>query len=374
MIRKILAGVLIVAVLAGILAAVKVIQIKTMISAGANFVMPPETVASAVAHEEKWPDLLPAVGSASAEQGAIIAPEIAGTVTEIAFESGATVKAGDLLVRLDSATEEAQLRSAEAQAELAKINLERSRSLRVDKTVSQAELDQSEAAYKQAVASADALRATVAKKNLRAPFAGRLGIRLVNVGEHVEVGKGLVSLQSLAPIFVDFSLPQQELSRLQTGLKVNAHVDAYGTNVFMGELVAINPDLDVITRNVRLRAKFTNADELLRPGMFVRVEVVLPDEKAVLTIPMTAVLAAPYGDSVYVIQPSAEKGSTNLVVQQKIIRTGNSKGDFIVVETGLKAGDRVVSAGIFKLRSGMSVVENNELAPKPSETPTPPNT
>ena len=221
MIRKILAGVLIVAVLAGILAAVKVIQIKTMISAGANFVMPPETVASAVAHEEKWPDLLPAVGSASAEQGAIIAPEIAGTVTEIAFESGATVKAGDLLVRLDSATEEAQLRSAEAQAELAKINLERSRSLRVDKTVSQAELDQSEAAYKQAVASADALRATVAKKNLRAPFAGRLGIRLVNVGEHVEVGKGLVSLQSLAPIFVDFSLPQQELSRLQTGLKAN---------------------------------------------------------------------------------------------------------------------------------------------------------
>lgn len=374
MIRKILAGVLIVAVLAGILIAVKVLQIKTMIATSASFVMPPETVASAVAHEEHWPNLLPAVGSVSAEQGATIASELAGTVKEIAFESGATVNAGDLLVKLDSSTEEAQLRSAEAQAELAKLNVDRSRSLRLEKTVSQAELDQAEATYKQALASADALRATVDKKNLRAPFAGRLGIRQVNVGEHVEVGKGLVSLQSLAPIFVDFSLPQQELSRLQTGLKVNAHADAYGTNVFTGELVAINPDLDVTTRNVRLRARFANTDELLRPGMFVRVEVVLPDEKSVLAIPMTSVLAAPYGDSVFVIQPSAAKGSTNLVVQQKFIRTGNSKGDFIVVETGLKAGDRVVSAGIFKLRNGMSVVENNELAPKASQTPTPPNT
>jgi membrane fusion protein (multidrug efflux system) len=374
MIRKILVGVLIALILGGLLAAVKVLQIKTLIAAGAHMVMPPETVASAVAHEEHWPDVLPAVGSVSAEQGAIIAPEIAGTVTEIAFESGATVQPGDLLVKLDSSTEEAQLRAAEAAADLAKINADRSRALRVDKTVSQAELDQAEATFKQALASADALRATVAKKNLRAPFAGKLGIRLVNVGEHVEVGKGLVSLQALTPVFVDFSLPQQELSRLQTGLKVNARVDAYGTNVFSGELVALNPELDATTRNVRIRAKFANADELLRPGMFVRVEVVMPLEKTVLAVPLTAVIAAPYGDSVFVIQPSAEKGATNLVVQQKFIRSGNSKGDFIVVETGLKAGDRVVTAGAFKLRNGMSVVENNDLAPKASETPTPPNT
>ncbi len=374
MIRKILVGVLIALILGGLLATVKVLQIKTLIAAGAHMVMPPETVASAVAHEEHWPDVLPAVGSVSAEQGAIIAPEIAGTVTEIAFESGATVQPGDLLVKLDSSTEEAQLRAAEAAADLAKINADRSRALRVDKTVSQAELDQAEATFKQALASADALRATVAKKNLRAPFAGKLGIRLVNVGEHVEVGKGLVSLQALTPVFVDFSLPQQELSRLQTGLKVNARVDAYGTNVFSGELVALNPELDATTRNVRIRAKFANADELLRPGMFVRVEVVMPLEKTVLAVPLTAVIAAPYGDSVFVIQPSTEKGATNLVVQQKFIRSGNSKGDFIVVETGLKAGDRVVTAGAFKLRNGMSVVENNDLAPKASETPTPPNT
>lgn len=374
MTRKILVGLLIALVLGGVLATVKVLQIKMMITAGANFAMPPETVASAVAQEEQWPDLLPAVGSVSAEQGTLVAPEIAGTVTEIPVESGATVQAGDLLVRLDASTEEAQLRAAEAQAELAKINTDRSRALRVDKAVSQAELDQAEATLKQASASADAIRAAIAKKNLRAPFAGKLGIRLVNVGEHVEVGKGLISLQALGRVFVDFSLPQQELAHLQTGLKVHARVDAYGTNEFSGELVAINPELDATTRNVRLRAKFANADELLRPGMFVRVEVVLPDEKRVLTVPLTAVIAAPYGDSVFVIERSLVKGATNLVVQQKFIRSGTSKGDFIVVETGLKVGDRVVTAGAFKLRNGMSVVENNDLAPKASETPLPPNT
>jgi len=368
MTRKLFIGIVIVLVVGGGLAAVKTMQIKTMIAAGASFAPPPETVASAVAQAEKWPETIPAVGSVNAAQGVTVAPEIAGTVSEIAFESGATVKQGDLLVKLDSSSEAAQLRAAEAQVDWARISAERLRKLQADKTVSLSELDQAEAALKQASANADTIRATIEKKTIRAPFAGRLGIRLVNLGERLEAGKGIVSLQSLSPLFVDFSLPQQELARLQTGLKVTAISDSYPDQVFAGELAVISPDLDAVTRSIQLRAKFENADERLRAGMFVKVSVVLPEAQPVLTIPSTAILRAPFGDSVFVIS-----GSTNLTVQQKFIRTGRTLGYFVSVESGLKAGDRVVEAGVFKLRNGMSVVENNETTPKTSQTPNPPN-
>jgi len=371
--RKLLVGIVIVVAVAGGLAAVKALQIKTLIASKAMFLPPPETVATAIARAENWPDTLPAVGSVSAAQGVTVAPEIAGTVTEIAFESGASVQPGDLLVRLDTSSEEAQLRAAEAQTELARLNAERNRKLRQDNTVSQSELDATEATLKQAQANADGIRATIAKKTLRAPFAGKLGIRLVNLGEQLNVGQGIVSLQSLSPVFVDFSLPQQEFARLQTGLKVRAFLDAYPTNQFEGELTAINPDLDPVTRSVRVRAKFANAGELLRAGMFVRVSVILPEEKPVLVVPATAVMSAPFGDSVFVITPDDKPGSTNLVAQQKFIRTGRMHGDFVSVETGLKAGDKVATAGLFKLRNGVSVRENNELTPKPSLSPNPPN-
>jgi membrane fusion protein, multidrug efflux system len=369
--RKLLSGILIVVAVAGGLAAVKTLQIKTLLSTAPP--VPVETIASAVAHEENWPDTLPAVGSVSAAQGVTVAPEIGGKVAEIAFESGAFVQPGDLLVRLDTSSEEAQLRAAEAQTELARLNAERNRKLREDKTVSQAELDATEATLKQAQANADAIHATIAKKTIRAPFAGKLGIRLVNLGEQLNVGQGIVSLQSLSPVFVDFSLPQQEFAKLQPGLKVRAFLDAYPTNQFTGELAAINPDLDAVTRSVRVRAKFENAGELLRAGMFARVSVILPEEKPVLVVPATAVMSAPFGDSVFVITPDDKAGSTNLVAQQKFIRTGRIHGDFISVETGLKAGDKVATAGLFKLRNGVSVRENNEMTPKPSLSPNPPN-
>ena len=368
MIKKLFIGVLIVLVVLGGLAAVKTMQIKTMIAAGASFVPPPETIASAVAQEEKWPETIPAVGSVNASEGVTVAPEIAGTVSEIAFESGATVKQGDLLVKLDASSELAQLRALEAQVDWAKVSAERLRKLQADKTVSKSELDQAEAALKQANANADNIRAIIDKKTIRAPFAGRLGIRLVNLGERLDAGKGIVSLQSLSPLFVDFSLPQQELARLQTGLKVTAISDSYPDKVFDGELAVISPELDAVTRSIKLRAKFENADERLRAGMFVKVSVVLPEAQPVLAIPSTAILRAPFGDSVFVIS-----GSTNLTVQQKFIRTGRTLGYFVSVESGLKAGDRVVEAGVFKLRNGMSVVENNETTPKTSQTPNPPN-
>lgn len=368
--RTIAIAVFIVLLVAGGLAGIKTLQIRTLIAAGAAAAEPPESVSSAVVHEAKWQGLISAVGTITAVQGVTITPEIPGAVREIAFESGATVAQGDLLVRLDTSSEAAQLRAVEAQVELARLNAERARTLRADKTTSQADLDLAEATLKEAQGNADAIRATIEKKTLRAPFAGKLGIRLVNLGEYLDVGKPIVSLQALSPVYADFSLPQQELARLKPGMRVNVVADTYPSNTFEGTLTALNPDLDQATRSVRVQATLENRDQLLRPGMFARVEVLLPEEQKVLVIPATSVLSAPYGDSVYVIEPSTNKAG-GLAVRQQFVRVGGVRGDFINVETGLKPGEKIVSAGQFKLRNGMAVTENNEIVPKASDKPRP---
>ena len=371
--RKILFGVGVVFVILLVLAGVKFLQIRSMIAFGKAFVPPPETISSAVVHEEKWQDTLTAVGSIDPQNGVTLASEVMGTVTEIAVADGSVVAKGDLLLRLDTSSEEAQLHAQEAQVELAKLNADRAQKLHADNTVSQSELDTAEATLKQNQANADVISAAIEKKTIRAPFAGRIGIWQVNVGTTLDARRPLVSLQSLTPVYADFSMPQQNLAQLKTGLPVQAICDAYPDENFSGALTAINPDLDAATRSVPLRATFENTNQLLRPGMFVRVEIILPEEKPVLAIPATAVLSAPYGDSVFVIQSQVANGKTNLVVQQKFIRTGRAHGDFVSVESGLNAGDKVASAGIFKLRNGGNVQENNEGSPKPSLTPTPPN-
>ena len=371
--RKLIIAVGVFLVIVAVLAGVKVLQIRTMIAAGKAFVPPPETISSAVAHEEKWPDTLAAVGSITAVQGVTVSPEIAGKVSEIDFESGAVVAKGDLLVRLDTSSEEAQLRAVEAQVELARLNAERTRVLQSNHTVSQSELDTAEATLKQNQANADAIRATIEKKTIRAPFAGQLGIRMVNLGELLDVGKPIVSLQTLFPVFCDFSLPQQDLAQLRTGLAVRVSSDTYPGQAFAGTVTAINPDLDQTMRSVRLQATLENGEQRLHPGMFVRTVVVLPQEQPVLVVPATAILSAPYGDAVYLIEPQTSAGKTNLVVQQKFIRTGRAHGDFVSVESGLKAGDRVVTAGLFKLHNGARVQENNTDTPQPSLSPNPPN-
>ena len=366
-----------VAALAAI-ALVKVLQIKTMVDFMHHMPLQTETVASAQATQESWQDTLQAIGSVNPAQGVMVSPEVAGMVREIHFDSGAVVKKGDLLLRLDTTSEEAQLRAAQAQVELARLNADRSQQLIASKTISQTELDTALATLKQYQANADAISAIIDKKTIRAPFDGRLGIRMVNLGEQLDVGKTIVSLQSLTPIYVDFSLPQQDVSKLQAGLQVNVTSDAYpGTN-FTGKLIAINPDLDAMMRSVQCRAEFENADQLLRPGMFVRAEVVLPQTQPVLVIPTTAVLSAPYGDAVYLVQTAKENGLTNmppetLVAQQKFIRTGRSRGDFTAVTSGLQPGDQVVTAGLFKLHNGTPVVINNTNAPQPVLTPKLPN-
>lgn len=376
--RKPIQGAAIVFAIFIVLAGIKAWQIFAMVSFGKSFVQPPETISSTVVREENWNDTLTAVGSIDPVSGTTLAPEVGGTVVQIAVADGSTVAKGDLLIRLDTSSEEAQLRAAEAQVDWARVSAERLRQLRTNNTVSQSEVDQAEATLKQAQANADNLRAIIDKKTIRAPFAGKLGLWLVNVGTTLEAHRQLVSLQSLTPVYADFYLPQQDLARLQTGLQVRVTTDAYpGTN-FVGTLTAINPEVDATTRSVAVRGTFENAEQLLRPGMFVRVEVMLPDTKPVLAVPATALLRAPFGDSVYLILTAAQAGitnmpATNLVAQQKFVRTGRAHGDFISIESGLKAGDKVVTAGIFKLRNGASIQENNVNTPKPSLTPNPPN-
>jgi membrane fusion protein (multidrug efflux system) len=350
-----------------ILGGIKALQFKALASGGWS--QPPDTVSSAVAHEEHWQDAFEAVGSISAVQGVIVTPELAGTVSEIDFESGTVVNKGDLLVRFDTSTEEAQLKASKAQLEWAKLTVERNRRLRSDSTVSQSDLDQAEANWKQAQANADAIQAAIDKKTIRAPFTGKLGIRQINLGEYVDAGKPIVSLQSLHPVYADFSLPQQDLASLKTGMTIRVSTDTYTNKPFEGTLTAINPDLDQLTRSVRLQATLDNPEQLLRPGMFARVEVVLPSEENVLVIPATAILAAPYGDSVYVIEKATN--GPGMVVRQQFVHTGRARGDFISVEAGLKPGEKVVSAGLFKLRNGAAVTENNDIVPKANEKPKP---
>lgn len=372
MIRKISLSILLLLVVLGILGGIKVIQIRKLVAAGKAFSQPPETVSSYVAREENWQGTLNAIGSIVAVQGVIITPEIPGLVREISFESGAVVAKGDLLVRLDTSLEQAQLSSVEAQVRLAEVNLQRIQTLSDQNMVSKAELDSAEATLKQTQGNAAAIQATIEKKTIRAPFGGRLGIRQINLGENLDTGKAIVSLQALTPIYTEFSLPQQELARLKTGMTVRLATDAYPGRDFTGTLTAINPDLDPSTRSVGLQATFDNSEQLLRPGMFARVQILLEDERKVLIIPATSVVSAPYGDSVYVIEPARDdKGKEHLAVHQQFVRTGAARGDFVSIETGLKPGQKVVSAGAFKLRNGVTVVENNDLVPKPSETPRP---
>ena len=341
----------------------------------AVFVPPPETVTAATVTEDAWENLLVANGSIAPVQGVMIGAEVPGKVVGIHFESGASVAAGALLVELDVSTETAQLRAAEALAELAKLNLARARELRANGTNSSADLDLADAQSKQAAAAADNIRAGIAKKSIRAPFAGRLGIRLVQLGQILKDGEAIVSLQTVDPIYSNFTLPQQFLSSLAVGYDVRLTTDAAPGQTFAGKITAIAPEIDAVTRNVRVQATFANADAKLRTGMFGSVAVLLPATGKSLVIPSTAILSAPYGDSVFVISEgkNAKTGETEKTIRQQFIRTGAARGDFVAVVSGLKVGDQVVTTGVFKLRPGMAVKIDNALAPKAQLAPKPDN-
>jgi membrane fusion protein, multidrug efflux system len=354
-----------------VIVSIKGLQIGKMTSTPT--MMPPTTVSSATVKEEDWAPVLSAVGSISAVQGAVVSSELAGVVSQIAFENGGTAKKGDLLVQLDASAEEALLRSAEAEAELARQDLERTRGLASQKVVSKAELDAAQSKFNRLNAVVDQMRSNIRKKTIIAPFDGQLGIRQVNVGQMINAGQQVVPLTSLDPVFADFALPQQHLGQLKPGLEVHITTDALPGRVFSGKLTAINSMVDSSTRNITLQATLENPDHALRPGMFAKAEVTLPEKHKTLVVPVSAISYAPFGDSVFVIdkQKDEKTGKESQVIRQQFVRIGEARGDFVAITQGLKAGDIVVSTGVFKLRNGMTVTVNNDLAPKPQINPNP---
>lgn len=352
---------------------IKLGQFSTMEQAAITMTMPPETVTASVVEQDNWEQVIPATATVSAVQGVTISAEVSGRITRIDFDSADAVEQGDILLQMDTSTELSQLASAQASAELAKSDLARLRKLVKQKLASADALDRAEAEVKETVAQVGVIQALINKKTLRAPFSGRLGIRQVDLGEVLSVDDPVVSLQMLDPVYLDFSIPQQQLTRLTTGMQLRATADALVDTVFKGQVTAINPQIDQVTRNVKVRALVDNPDELLRSGMFVNVELLLADSRQVLSVPATAVLFATFGNSVFVVdsQTNSETGETNLVLRQQFISLGESRGDFVEVKAGLKAGETVVTSGVFKLRAGSPVIIDNKLSPQFSLTPAP---
>jgi len=366
MIKRIILTILGLLLVIGAVAGVKVLQIRQMIAAGKQKTPPPAIVTTAKVQAEIWQTYLTAVGSLSAVQGVTIAAELPGKVVDIAFTAGTSVKKGDLLVRFDTASELAQLSSAETAVALARINRDRARDLVTKKSMSRSGLDTTEAKYKEALAKADEIRTVIEKKTIRAPFSGRLGIRQVNLGQILSSGDPIVELQALDPIFVDFSLPQQDLVRFKQGYTVEVTTDVLPGEILTGTITAINPGVDPATRNIKIQATVSNSDERLRPGMFVKVAVLLPQKNRVLIVPATAVLYAPYGGSIFVVDEKTEEktGKPGLILRKQVVRTGVKRGDFVTVTTGLNEGETIVTTGVFKFRNGQQAIIDNTLAPE----------
>lgn len=325
---------------------------------------PVETISATEVTAEVWQPRIRTVGNLRAVRGVEIAPEVAGKIIDIPIESGASVEAGDILFRLESTIDQAQLRELQAEARLAEIERDRQRRLREQGVNSQADVDTAESRLDQAVARAEAAQARLDLKTLRAPFAGRTGIINPDVGEFVDAGMHLVTLQTLDPIFMDFSVPQQRIGELRIGQTVDLDVDAFPGVEFTGEVRAISPRIEQRTRNIPVRARITNPDELLRPGMFVNARLALDEEQNVRTVPQTAITFSPYGEMVFVVTESeAGNGETHLVAEQRFVNTGARRGDQIAITDGLEAGETVVTSGQIKLRDGIRVRINNEVQP-----------
>ena len=357
------------------LVGIKVGQIRAMIQAGHSFVPPPESVTSVKVAAATWQSRRAAIGTLVAVHDVTLGAELPGLIREVDFDSGRTVKRGALLVRLDTTNEEAQLASAKADAELAKATLERARAMRKGGANTPADLDAAEARAKQAQAIAANIQATIAKKTIRAPFDGRIAMRQVERGQIVSPGTPVATLQSIDPIYAEFSLPQQALADLRTGQTATMRVDSFPGKTWQGAISTVNSEVDPTTRNIRIRATFPNREGVLRPGLFVNVEVNASDKHEVLTIPATAVVYAPYGDSVFTLGEKKDEQQKDvppaLIAQPRFVRLGEHRGDLVAVESGLKEGETVVSSCAFKLRKGVQVIVNNSLAPPVELDPKP---
>lgn len=360
------------AILAG-LGFVKFKQIQTAIAQGAAFQPPPEAVTTIVAAEEEWATTLSAIGSTAAVQGVGVSADLPGVVERVLFESGQAIHAGDVLAVLDTRQERAQLAALEAQRELARLTFDRMQGLLNERVVSQAELDRATADYRQTDARVGEVRAVIDRKTIRAPFSGVLGIRQVNLGQYLAGGAELVELQSLNPIYVNFSVPQQSGAALAVGRTVR--ITANDTAVEgTGRVTAIDSKVDEATRNIQVQATFANPKGALRPGMFVQTEVVLGPKRSVVSLPASAVSYAPYGDSVFVVaELKTPDGQSYKGVRQQMVKLGLARGDQVSVLSGINPGDEVVTSGVFKLRNGAAIQINNTVRPANSPAPKPEN-
>ncbi len=352
----------------------KYAQVRKAMAAGGKFAPPPTVVTTVVVKAQAWQPVLSAVGSLKAVHGVTVSTDLAGIVSQIAFESGTEVKKGDLLVKLDTQQEEAQLRSAEVRLNFAKTDFERKRDLITKKAISESDLDTAQSQLMQMQASVEEMKALVARKRLTAPFDGLVGIRQISLGQFVNPGAAIVPLQSLDPIFIEFSVPQQNFSALATGKKLVIAVNGLAEGKFEGEITAVDSLVDPNTRNILIQGTVKNTEHKLRPGMFADVEVLLPESTGVLAIPSSSISYAPYGDSVYVVrEKNGPDGSAMKFAEQQTVQIGAKRGDQVSIVSGLKDGDEVVSSGVFKLRTGAPVKVDNSLQPGNEAHPNPPN-
>ncbi len=356
----------------GILGAVKTLQIQAAIAQASSFQPPPEAVTTIKARREEWPATLAAIGTVHAVRGVTVSADLPGVVASISFESGRPVREGEVLVRLDTRQERAQLAAAESQRDLARLNLDRARDLVGQRILAQAELDRTSAEHEQAEARVGEIRATIERKQIRAPFSGVLGLRQVDLGQYLNAGDPIVPLQALDPVHVTFSVPQQQLGQIRVGGEVQVTAEGLPGGPVPGRISAVDSVVDEATRNIRVEATLGNPGARLRPGMFVQARVVVGATAAVLSLPASAISYAPYGDSVYVVEELKGPGGAPYTgVRQQFVKLGGGRGDQVAVLSGIEAGAEVVTSGAFKLRNGAAVQVSNEVQPSNDPAPSP---
>lgn len=360
-------SIFLVIIIISIIGGIKAMQISFMIESGESASQPPEAVSVAEVEQQNWPNQITAVGSLEAWQGLTMSAEVSGRINAIHFVSGQQVEAGDLLIEQESGNETAQLRSAQSKLALAKNNLQRLESLRAQQSVSQSAIDEALQQVEAAESDVQNLKTTLSKKKILAPFSGRLGIKQVDLGQELQAGTPIVTLQSIDQLRVNFRVPQQWIDKVQPGYSVLVGTSA--TQLREGEIIARAAEIDRASRNLHVQARIDNPEPQLLPGMSVGVLVSLPDSSDVLVVPNTAILYAPYGDTVFVIEPG-ENGESDKVRQQ-FVKVGATRGDFVAIEAGLEKGQQVVSAGAFKLFNGMPVEITTNAEPERSLQPNP---
>jgi membrane fusion protein (multidrug efflux system) len=351
---------------------IKFKQVQSAVQASA-FQPPPEAVTSIVAQREEWPATMTEIGSLEAVQGVTVSADLPGTVARIAFDSGKSVRAGDVLVELDTRQERAQLAALEAQRDLAHVNFGRMQQLVDQGVISRAEYDQATAQQKQTDANVGEIRATIERKTIRAPFSGILGIRQVNLGQYLSAGQAIVPLQSLNPIYVNFGVPQQAAAaQVLVGRTLRVTKDDLPSVAFSGRITAIDSVVNEATRNIQVQATLPNPESKLRPGMFVQVEVALKAGRSVIALPASAINYAPYGDSVFVVTDLKDQsGKTYRGVHQQFVKVEGARGDQVAIISGVNPGDEIVTSGVFKLRNGAAVQINNKVQPGNNPAPKP---